>query len=231
MNRKTVLITGASDGLGRALAVIYSKEYNLALCGRKQEKMDQTLALLDPSCRVYQECFDITDRDARHLFCTHVKQQFETVDILINNAGANLKKETVEDLSLDLFQKMLDLNCISQIAMIQEFYPDMKKRQSGHIINVLSSCCLFHNETMAGYTASKDAMDAVSKTLMKEAKKYNVQVLSVYPGGIDTGFRAIPNHTYMKPETVAGMIYQASLVEDGAVQELVIRPLVENNIQ
>ena len=232
MTRKTVLITGATDGLGKALAIAFSKDYDLALCGRSQEKMDSVLSLLDSSCSTVHQCFDLLDEEALHSFCNDVKSVYGNLDILINNAGANLKKEPVAEMSIDLLRRMLELNCITHLEMIQEFYPVMKEQNHGMIINILSSCCLFHNPNMAGYTASKDAMDAISKSLLKEAKDDNIKVMSVYPGGIDTAFRAVANHTYMKPESVAEMILQAAEApEDAAVQELVIRPMIESNIQ
>ena len=70
--KKTVVITGATDGIGKALAVLLSKEYRLALCGRSQEKMAALLGELG-DCPVYTECFDITDGEARHNFCENVK--------------------------------------------------------------------------------------------------------------------------------------------------------------
>ena len=89
--KRTVVITGATDGIGKALALLLSKEYNLALCGRSEDKMKQLTQNLG-ECRVYAECFDITDKEKRHAFCENVKKEFGTVDVLINNAGANTKK-------------------------------------------------------------------------------------------------------------------------------------------
>jgi len=231
MTRKTVIITGASDGLGRALAVLLSESYDLALCGRKQEKMDETLALLSRSADVYSECFDMMDEAAVASFCDHVKAHFSRVDVLVNNAGANLGKGLVKDMDLGGLRKMMELNCISHVEMIQKVYPIMKEQGEGKIINVLSSSVLFHTENNAAYAASKAAMDSISKTLLKEAKADNIRVTCVYPGGIDTSFRTAARHDYLRPETVASAIRNAIEVEDGAMQEIVIRPLVENNIQ
>ena len=227
--KKTVIITGATDGIGRALAILLARDYNLALCGRSEEKMQGLIRELG-DCHVYAECFDITTGESRHSFCQRVIKEFGTVDVLVNNAGANTKKDKLADINLEDLRYMFELNCVSALGMIQEVYPLMAERKQGLFVNILSSCCLFNSPMTGSYSATKDAMEGISKILTKEVKADNIGVCSVYPGGVDSNFRAIPNHNYLKPESVAKMIKQCMEVEEGCVHDIVFRPFIEDNI-
>lgn len=227
--KKTAVITGATDGIGRALAILLSRDYNLALCGRSEDKMNQLISELD-NCHFYTECFDITDGEKRRSFCKKLRKEFGTIDVLVNNAGANTKKDRIIDINLDDLRYMFELNCVSSVGMIQEIYPLMAEKQHGLIVNVLSSCCLFNNPMTGSYSASKDAMEGISKILTKEAKADHIGVCNVYPGGVDTNFRAVANHNYLRPETVANMIKACIDNEDGCVHDIVIRPFIEDNM-
>lgn len=227
--KKTVMITGATDGVGKALAMLLSRDYNLALCGRSREKMDQLTRELG-GCSVYAECFDITDGAKRHRFCEAVRKEFGGVDILVNSAGANTKKDKIVDINLDDLRYMFELNCVSALGMIQEVYPAMAAKQDGLIVNILSTCCLFNNPMTGSYSASKDAMEGISKILTKEVKGDHIGVCNVYPGGINTNFRATANPDYLKPETVAKMIRTCIENEDGCVHDIIIRPFIEDNM-
>ena len=140
------------------------------------------------------------------------------------------KSQNKIDINLDDLRYMFELNCVSAVGMIQEIYPLMAEKQCGLVVNILSSCCLFNNPMTGSYSASKDAMEGISKILTKEAKADHIGVCNVYPGGVDTHFRSVANHNYLKPETVAKMIQACIENEDGCVHDIVIRPFIEDNM-
>lgn len=234
-NQSKVMITGASDGLGKALALAIASKYScsLAICGRSEEKLKaviRNINEINPCVQVFAACFDVTDDECCHEFIHNSVEAIGDIDILINNAGANIKKDLVENIDLDDLRYMFNLNCASPLLFIQGVLPHMKEAGEGHIINVLSSVCKHSIENSGAYSASKDAMDILHQILLKEVRESHIKVTGIYPGGINTNFRTNVREDYMHPKTVANAILSVLECEDDAVvHELVLRPFVENN--
>ncbi len=226
---KTILITGASDGIGKQLALqLQSDDVQLILCGRSQEKLENVLQQL--KCPAFGYAFDMCDLEARTHFLNEIRQNHQKIDVFLNNAGANTARGTIATIDLNDFNYMMELNCSAPLQLIQGIYPLMKQHNEGHIINVLSTCCRFINENIGAYTASKMAMEAVSKTLTKEALQDNIRVTSFYPGGVDTHFRSQSRPDYLTVEDVATLLHQLINTPKAAhIQEFVVRPQVERN--
>lgn len=223
---KKILVTGATDGIGKAIAqLLDEKGYDLYLFGRTQSKMDA----LQLKHTIKKYCFDMKDRDALNSALDEI-QSNGGVDVLINNAGFNAGKAEVKDIKVDDLEDMLSVNAIAPLICIQKCIPSMLENHEGMIVNVLSTCCLFDNPNNSGYSASKDTFQALSKALVKEVKDQGVKVMDVYPGGVDTNFRTNERPDYLKAETIAKhIVYAIENNEDGMIQELVVRPIVENN--
>ena len=223
---KKILITGGSDGIGKALALMLDeKGYETYIFGRNPEKLNN----LKLNHCIKKYAFDLKDRDKLNEALNDINNS-GGVDILINNAGFNYKKEEVKDINISGLEDMMWVNCLSHLVCIEAVLPRMLEKGEGMIVNVLSSCCKANIATMGGYTASKKAMEALSKILVKEVKDKGVKVIDVYPGGVDTNFRRSERTDYLRPETIAKhIIYVLENNEDGMMQEIVCRPVVENN--
>lgn len=222
MNTKVVVITGASSGLGKELARFYAKEdYVLILSGRKEKELGEfkkkstDIIIGDlASNRVLQRISDI------------VINKHKRIDILINNAGIVYIQpfEINTDKQLDT---IFNINVKSHMKLTQKLYPFMKQQRSGHIINIISSAGMEgkYNHTM--YCATKFAMRGFTESLRLEAKKFNIKVTGIYPGGIKTNtFRNLKQHidqsTFMEPSDVAKAIYDISRVGNISPDSLVI---------
>lgn len=229
---RAVLLSGATSGLGRALAARLAAEgCRLAVCGRSPGKLAALLAELRlPGDRLLAEAFDLTDHARAAAFAEAALARFGKVDILVNNAGANLGKAAVGEADLAAFSAMLDLNCTAQLALTQPVWREMARAGGGRVVNVVSSAARFSVAGIAGYTASKAALDGLTGVMRREGKPLGIHVTAVYPGGIDTPFRAQARPDYLRPETVAeAIVGLLRLPGEAAAHELVLRPPVEDN--
>lgn len=230
---KVAYITGASRGIGRSIALRLAKEKaHLAICGRDLQALKKVEAQI-LSGRAPQPCiknFDVTDEASLIAFYREARQTLGPPDILINNAGYNFKKAPLWEVSTGDFDRMIAVNLRAPFILMREAFSDMKEKGRGHIVNILSTVCHFDIETMGVYTAAKKGLQALTDVFRKEARPFNIRVTSIYPGGVDTEFRKVPRHDYMKPESVAKAVCAClKLPEDLVVHHMTFRPMVETN--
>jgi NADP-dependent 3-hydroxy acid dehydrogenase YdfG len=152
------------------------------------------------------------------------------VDVLVNNAGFNARKCKIWELKTEEWDAMFAVNLRGAFLCCRAVLPGMIARHSGQIINVVSTASQIGLEEMGAYGATKWGLLGLTKSLIKEARPYNVRVTAFSPGGTDTTFRAEARPQYLAPETVAqAIVFVASLPEEAVVHDLVIRPIVETN--
>jgi short-subunit dehydrogenase len=164
-----VLLTGASSGIGRALAKrLADAGYRLSLQGRQADKLAATIRQIQqlPDCSasiVHASAFCLSEHQAISDFVA-AAQAKAPIDILINCAGANLSRASTSAPDIAALNAMMQLNFFAPVALSAAVLPAMQNRGQGTILNLLSTCCLFANANNSGYTASKLALDGYSKS-------------------------------------------------------------------
>lgn len=222
---KTVLVTGATKGLGRALVIdLCQKGYQVFATGRNELQLEQ----LKSETGCLGGCFDLSCVDATVALFAEAKKALGQIDVLINNAGMNSRKCELAETNLDEFELQYALNLRAPYLLCREAASHMKQLGQGYIINVISTVAKRSNPSMGIYTAMKQGFSGLSNVLMKEVQAHGIKVTAVYPGGMNTEFRELARPQYMAPESVALMISQLlSNPKDVVVHELTFRPPVE----
>ncbi|MGE0267148.1 MAG: SDR family NAD(P)-dependent oxidoreductase [Candidatus Omnitrophota bacterium] len=189
--RKTALITGASSGLGLDLARIFAeKGHDLILIARRQERLKEIKQelLLKNKLNVEILVKDLSQPGASFEIAQELKSTGVTVDVLVNNAGfGSFGEFVVSDFSQ--IHKMMQVNVITAMELCHVFIPEMKKRKSGHILNVASMAAFLPGPLEAEYFASKACMLSFSRSLAYELRNSGVCVSSFCPGRFRSEFQ------------------------------------------
>ena len=227
------LVTGATEGIGRATAFALGRAgYRVAVCARTAAKVSALLAALkQDGITATGQAADVSDPDAVHALVARVTSDLGPIDTLVNNAGLGLAKP-FEEMTLPEWDAVMATNLRSLYLVTREVLPGMRQRQAGVIVNVAS---LAGKNPIAGataYVASKHAVLGFSRSLMLEVRKDGVRVLAICPGSVDTAmirqFRATAgwkDGEILAPEDVAQAILAALRMPVRAlVSEIDIRP-------
>ncbi|WP_337842859.1 SDR family oxidoreductase [Rheinheimera sp.] len=226
-----VLLTGASSGLGRAIALRLAQAgYRLSLCGLNAEKLQHSLDLLPSQSPLFARAFNLADPQQTEVFYQQATAAFGAVDVLVNCAGLNNSRTPAELPDWAALELMLQVNFKAPVQLMSLVLPAMRQQGQGDILNVLSTVCLFSNPGIAAYTASKAALDSYSKVLRKELTGSGVRLMSLYPGGINTQFRATARPDYLSADEVAdAVLLMLQSARTSQLHELVLRPAAETN--
>ena len=186
---KIILITGASDGIGKQLAVDLSVRGAVIIaCGRSPARLEAVLTeIRRPSPRSISIRCDVGSRAEVHQMIGKVLAQFPAIDILINNAGIGMRKPFVET-PLDTIEDLMRTNYLGTVYCTYEVLPSMLARGRGHIVNISSVAGHIGTLNMAGYCASKFAINGFSESLYHELKPRGIAVSVVCPGPVKTAF-------------------------------------------
>lgn len=190
MKKKTILITGATSGIGKATAELFAeREERLILCGRRQERLEQLKAKFKGEIHLLN--FDVRNRKAVFDAIDSLPKAWKQIDILINNAGNAHGLDTVDSADLDDWDAMIDGNVKGLMYVTKAILPQMVERKEGQIINLGSIAGIEVYPKGNVYCASKFAVDAFTQGLRIDLNPHNIRVCAVHPGLVETEFSMV----------------------------------------
>lgn len=193
MNNRTILITGASSGIGEACAVELAKKgAKLIITARRADRLDTLSKKLSSlGAQVYVQMLDVRDKLGIENFLKQLPSDFQHIDVLINNAGCALGLDHIEQAEHEDWETMIDINLKGLLNITRAVLPLMIERQSGHIVNIGSTAGLNVYPGGSVYCATKHAVKAITDTLRIEVAGKNIRVTEIDPGKVETEFSLV----------------------------------------
>lgn len=230
--QQVAIVTGASRGIGRAIALRFAREgMAVALIGRDKSALQETAGLVGKESNQPTLQIQADLRDGRQLASIVDKTiaEWGRIDVLINNAGIMYQKSFAEH-TWEEIQEMLDVNLRAVMLLTHEALPHIKKQENGAVINIASLAGKNPVKNGTVYAATKWALRGFAASLMLEVRHDNVRVVTIFPGSVDTHLlsrSANPprRDTMLQPEDVAHAAYSAIVVHPRAmISEIDLRP-------
>ena len=243
---KTILITGASSGFGKAIAEKFASEkWDCILTGRRREKIeklaDELMAIHKVS--VLPLMFDVRNRQDVFDVLNNREERWEDIDILVNNAGLAAGRDLFDEASLDDWDTMIDTNIKGLLYVSKAIIPSMIKRGKGHIINIGSTAGKEVYREGNVYCATKHAVSAISEAQRIDLLRHKIKVTAIHPGAAETEFslvrfkgdvekaRAVyEGYQALTADDIANTVYYcATLPEHVCINDLVITCTAQAN--
>ena len=243
---KTVLITGATSGIGEACAKKYAADGDrLILTGRRADRLNilKTELEKDFSTEILALIFDVQDKKAVDKNLGTLPTEWQKIDLLINNAGLAAGKDSFENADINDWETMLNTNVHGLLYVSKQIIPLMIANKKGHIVNIGSIAGKEVYENGNVYCASKFAVDAISKSMRIDLLKHSIKVTCIHPGAVETEFslvrfkgdknKAAATYNGMVPlsgnDIADSIFYCTQLPDHVCINELVITPTQQAN--
>jgi short-subunit dehydrogenase len=208
MDGKVIVITGASMGIGEAIAKLFADAgASVVLISRDASRAEAALLRIGHGDRTLSLACDVRNREEVDRALVATLNRFGRVDVWINNAGVGIR-DTVAEMSMSACRDLFETNFFATIHCMQAVVPAMRQKGGGTIINISSVAGHIPVPLMAIYSASKFAMNAIGKGARIELKRDNINVLTVCPGYVTTGFgdHVVANRQgKVRPQSVRGI--------------------------
>ena len=242
LNWKTVFISGAGSGIGKACAEAFAREgTKLVLCARSIDKITELAAELKESHQTECLCLklDVSDRAAVNAAFDSLPEEWKKIDILINNAGGALGMEKLQEGNVDDWDEMIDTNIKGLLYLSRKIVPFMLEyKLKGHVVNIGSAAGIQAYPGGAVYCATKAAVHSISDGLRMDVVDTPIRVTNIQPGMTVTNFSKVRFHgdeeraakvyegiRALDPEDIADMIiYAVSVPEHVQINEVTISP-------
>jgi 3-hydroxy acid dehydrogenase / malonic semialdehyde reductase len=242
---KIILITGASSGFGKAIATKFAAGgWNVIITGRRKEKLEVLAKALEANYGIKTLClnFDVQDKKAVFDNLQNLPTEWQAINILVNNAGLALGRDSFENANLEDWETMIDTNVKGLLYASKAVLP-MLIKEKGHIINIGSTAGKEVYKDGNVYCASKHAVDAISKAQRIDLLQYQIKVTAIHPGAADTEFSVVrfkgdaekasavyTGYTPLKAEDIADTVwYVANTPAHVCINDLVITCTAQAN--
>ena len=233
---KTAVVTGAGSGVGQSIAVKLAQQgWKVAIVGRRADALQETIQQAGNSGKEMLPCpCDVADVKAVEQMAKRVLDQFKEVEVLVNSAGTNAPKRSLEVLSLADYHMMMNINLNGAYYCVQAFLPQMRTRHSGTIINIVSdSGKQASPKAGPAYAMSKFGMAGLTQSINAEERSRGIRSSAIFPGDIDTpllGKRPVvpdaeARAKMMRPEDIADCaLLCINLPPRAIIEEMIVRP-------
>jgi NAD(P)-dependent dehydrogenase (short-subunit alcohol dehydrogenase family) len=233
---KSAVVTGAGSGVGRAIALkLAQQDWRVAVLGRRVAALQETIRLAGAhGSRITHHTCDIGDAAAVAATGKRILAEFGGVEVLVNAAGTNAPQRALEVLSLEDYHAMIATNLNGAYYCVQTFLPQMRARNSGTIVNIISDAGRQASpKAGAAYVMSKFGLAGLTQSINAEERRNGIRACAIFPGDIDTPLLnrrphppdAAARARMMRAEDVAECaVFCINLPPNVIVEEMLVRP-------